>query len=102
MAGGDVPDYAFSGNDFSQLYDINTGEWSTTGTLTTGREDGVRLFVIGEQILASGGYSGGRLSTVDRFNLTSRTWKAAEDMLEAREYHAVTAVPPNAVGIGLD
>ena len=83
----------------SEIYDVNTGEWSTTGKITTGRSY-VRLVVLGNKILAMGGYDGSSsLSTVEKFNLTTRTWSADKDMTEKRSYHAVTGVPSTAVGI---
>ena len=86
----------------SEIYDVNTGEWSTTGKLTTGRK-GMRMVVLGTKILAMGGYDGsGDLSTVENFNLTTRRWTATEDMMEKRSYYAVTGVPSTAVGIELN
>jgi len=84
----------------SEIYDVNTGEWSTTGKLTTARV-GVRLVVLGPKILAMGGEDDYYyFSTVDNFNLTTRSWTATEEMMEKRTFHAVTGVPPSAVGIG--
>ena len=78
------------------MYDIKMGEWSVTGKLTTGRDD-VRLVVLGQNILALGGDG---LTSVDKFNLTTRTWTPTEEMLEIRNYHGVTAIPPSLAGIG--
>jgi len=99
VAGG----YGTQNTRLSELYDINTGEWSSTHWLTTERRNGLRMFVIGDQILASGGeYRGNTWASVERFNLTSRSWTRAQDMMEGRETHAVTVIPPSAVGFGPD
>ena len=54
------------------------------------------MVVLGDDILAMGGSFS---NTVDRFSLSNRNWTVAEEMMEKREYHAVAAVPPSAVGI---
>jgi len=92
VAGGTVT------HNLSELYDINTGEWSSSGQLSSAR-DGVKMVVLGEKILAMGGYDGHYLSTVDSFNLTTHQWTASEEMLEARCWHAVTGIPASAVRI---
>jgi len=82
----------------SEMYDIKTGRWSSTGKLLTVRE-GLRLVVLGDNILAMGGIG---TSSVEKFNMTSNTWEKTEYLLEIRHRHAVVAVPPNLVGFGQD
>ena len=82
----------------SEIYDVNTGEWSTTGKLTTRRKR-IRLIVLGTKILAMGGRTTSDVSTVDTFNLTTRRWASTEEMMKKRSYYAVTGVPSTAVGI---
>jgi len=88
-----------SATSSSEMYDMETGEWSDMGNLTTER-DGVSVIVLGEDIFAMGGKSSSYLSSVDKFNLTSKSWKSGEDMLDIGWLRGVTGVPPNAVGLG--
>ena len=92
MAGG-----RGGGPSTSEMYDITSGEWSSTGNLTSDRI-GMRMVVLGDNILAMGGHDGGSTSSsVDKFNLTSMEWKFTEEMLVPRNSFAVTGVPPSAI-----
>ena len=97
VAGGSNYDSGYLSE--SEIYDVNTGEWSTTGKLKINRK-GVKLVVLGNKILALGGFYGSSCtSTVDSFNLTTRTWESTEEMLEKRSHLAATGVPSTMVEI---
>jgi len=81
----------------SEIYGLEQGVWMDLGDLNVARQ-GVRMVVIQEdKVLAVGGGPGGneRHGTVESLNLNSGLWSFAEDMLEPRKYHALTAVPNN-------
>ena len=88
---------SYLANSNSEMYNITSGEWSTTGQLTR-RRVGVRMVILGDKILAMGGRKND--ATVEKFNLRKMEWTPTEDMMEEREYHAVTGIPPSTVGIG--
>merc|ERR1719495_2085699 len=57
---------------------------------------GIRLVFVKDTLYAMGGFNGKTkkyVSTVERFDFKTKTWSKVEDMLAARAFPGVVAVP---------
>jgi hypothetical protein len=79
----------------AELYDPKTGEWSTTGSLVTPRQDHAAVLLTNGQVLVAGGrdwnsslfglYS---IGSAELYNPATGTWQATGSMHESRDHFA--------------
>jgi hypothetical protein len=77
----------------AELYNPDTGTWSSTGSLATARLFHTAALLPDGEVLVAGGESGSgaRLSSLERFDPTTRVWTAAGSGPSAIGYPGVTA-----------
>jgi len=79
--------------DHVEFYSLETGQWEVVGSLNEARR-GLKLIFVQDTLYAMGGFNGKRyVSTVEKFDFATKTWKPAADMLVPRAFHGVVAVP---------
>jgi N-acetylneuraminic acid mutarotase len=77
----------------AELYDLETGQWSATGSLSTPRLSHVAVRLANGRVLVAGGYgdpSFTRLTTAEIYDPDTGAWSAAGDLSVARANHMVT------------
>jgi len=79
--------------DHAEFYNMETGKWQVVGKLNEARR-GIRLVFVKNTLYAMGGFNGEKyVATVERFCFKTKTWSKVEDMLAARAFPGVVAVP---------
>src|SRR5205085_4372648 len=73
----------------NELYDPNTGSWSITGSLNTGRGSHTATLLPNGRVLVAGGDDG---ASAELYNLTTGTWNYTGS-LSPREDHTATLLP---------
>src|SRR5262249_41614473 len=86
----------------AELYDPNTGIWTSTGSMNLGRGGHMATLItsgpLSGMVLISGGYinqnDGGcggnaQLASAELYHPASGTWSVTSDMIKARDYPAV-------------
>jgi N-acetylneuraminic acid mutarotase len=77
----------------AELYDPATGQWSTTGTLSTPRFNHIAVRLDNSKVLVAGGNRDSfstRLSTAEIYDPDTGAWSAAGDLSVARVHHMAT------------
>jgi N-acetylneuraminic acid mutarotase len=87
----------FFGVGTAELYDPNSGTWSTTGSMTAGRIGHTATLLPDGTVLAVGGYTNDtsgnfatQLASAELYDPASGTWTPAGSMLEAHIDHTAT------------
>lgn len=90
----------FSGQDgnpritTAELYDPDTGIWSPTGTLHTGRSDYTATLMPNGQVLAAAGFNdGGQISSAEIYNPATGLWTVTGNLSKMRGLHTATLLP---------
>jgi len=77
----------------TEFYNMETGEWELVGSFNEPRR-GVKLVFVQDTLYAMGGFNGKKyVATVEKFDFATKTWNKVEDMLAARAFAGVVAVP---------
>ena len=70
------------------------GEWSLTGSMTTGRNAHTMTLLPDGRVLVAGGTSGGQaLSSAEVYDPTTGVWTQTGSMNAPREAHTATLLP---------
>jgi len=77
-----------------QLFAQVQGQWTSTGSMQTGRELNAEVRVAGGKVLSTGGTdnSGNILNSAELYNSASGKWTLTGSMAEAREYFPAVAL----------
>ena len=95
VAGG----LTFSGSGFAptgtvELYDSNTGHWSITGSLNTGRQFHTATLLPDSKVLVTGGDSGNTspksLNSCEVYDTSRETWSLTSSLNIGRYWHSAT------------
>jgi len=85
-----------SGNFLSsaELYDLSTGVWTMTGSMTYIRSSHMASVLTNGQIIATGGinYSGSFLNSVDLYNPSTGVWALTGSMHYSRYWHKASVL----------
>jgi uncharacterized repeat protein (TIGR02543 family) len=79
----------------AELYDPETGTWSTTGSLNQGRYYHAATLLPSGEVLISGGSSAGNnyFNSAEIYNPTAGTWTNTQSLAIARHTHTATMLP---------
>ena len=86
----------------AQLYDANTGTWSSTGSMATGRSGQTATLLPDGRVVAAGGRSFdgsiyGSVATVEVYSPATGVWSSTGNMSLPRAYHTATLLPDGRV-----
>lgn len=91
----------FSASGESYVYDPGADVWSKVASLPAGRErGGGGVAVIGSHVYLAGGYRGGSVADVDRYDTSTDSWEALPPLPEARDHLVGAAVKGSFYAIG--
>jgi hypothetical protein len=95
VAGGVINSGGYGGYpSTTELYDPQTGTWSTTGSMRSGRLGHTATLLPDGKALVAGGHDGDEVSaTAELYDLSTSTWRAASNMNIARFWHTATLLP---------
>jgi N-acetylneuraminic acid mutarotase len=83
----------FAASGESHVYDPATNTWSAAGSLPAGRErGGAAVAVIGSHMYIAGGFRGGSVADVDRYDVDNDIWESLPPLPEARDHLVGAAV----------
>jgi hypothetical protein len=82
----------------AELYDPDTGIWTPTGTLHTGRSDYTATLMPNGEVLAAAGFNdGGQISSAEIYNPATGLWTATGNLSKMRGLHTATLLPDQKV-----
>lgn len=94
VAGGEAPNNILGSGILAsaELYDPDTGTWTATGSLATGRSGHTATLLPNGKVLVSGGTdsSGNSLSSAELYDLATGTWSATGSLVMGRTIHTAT------------
>lgn len=86
-------DVANTTTSHTEFYNIKKGQWEVMAELNEARR-GLRLIFVKNTLYAMGGFNGEKyVATVECFCPKKKKWTKVEDMLSARAFAGVVAVP---------
>ena len=82
----------------AELFDVTTGTWTATASMSTDRDVHTLTLLANGQALAAGGASGGwgvcnDLTSAELYDSSAGTWFLTGNMTVARFYHTATLLP---------
>jgi hypothetical protein len=95
VAGGTQGDFSFQNLSSSELYDLNTGTWSLTGSLNVARFGLTATLLPNGNVLVTGGESqdGALNSSAELYNPATETWSYTGSLSTGRYGHTATLLP---------
>jgi len=101
MVSGGYSTVLFGSNNYwqsAELYDTTTGQWSTTGSMTTGRMSHRAVRLTSGKVLVVGGRNGSNsLTSAEIYDPTTKTFSSAGAMATPREEAEAVLLPDGRV-----
>ena len=102
VAGGLLLNRDYFVTNSAELYDPSTGNWSTTGSLSTTRHGQTATRLPDGEVLVAGGSSTNNasnttLNTAELYNSSTGTWRLTRSLNKARQWHTATLLTNSSV-----
>jgi hypothetical protein len=97
VAGGNYGSVGGPTLSSAELFDVATGAWTDTGSLTTGRQSHTATLLPSGKVLVAGGFNGGPLGSAELYDPSSGTWAPTGSLIAARYLHTATLLPSGKV-----